>query len=68
MQIYSDKAKYLEKKLQSNISRTYKILNINTNVYLPKSTNNTLTVIDRYDVPEFEKQTINNAITFWSKK
>jgi len=34
---------------------------------LPKSVNNTLTVVDCYDVPNFEKQTMNSAIRFGAK-
>lgn len=57
----------MAKKFWSNTSRTSQVLNLNSDTYLPKSVNSTLTVVDCYDVPNFEKQTINSAINFGAK-
>ena len=46
-----------QKKFWSNTSRTSQIPNLNVSAYLPQSVNSTLTVVDCYDVPDFEKQT-----------
>lgn len=56
-----------QKKFWSNTTRTSQVPNLNSNAYLPKSVNNTLTVVDCYDVPNFEKQTMNSAINFGAK-
>jgi hypothetical protein len=56
-----------QKKFWSNTSRTSEVPNLNSDAYLPKSVNNTLTVVDSYDVPTFEKQTMNSAISFGAK-
>jgi len=56
-----------QKKFWSNTSRTSQVPNLNSDSYLPKSVNNTLTVVDCYDVPNFEKQTMNSAIRFGAK-
>ena len=56
-----------QKKFWSNTSRTSEVPNLNSDAYLPKSFNNTLTVVDSYDVPTFEKQTMSSAISFGAK-
>ena len=56
-----------QKKFWSNTSRTSQVPNLNSDAYLPKSVNSTLTVVDCYDVPNFEKQTMNSAINFGAK-
>ena len=56
-----------QKRFWSNTSRTSEVPNLNSDAYLPESVNNTLTVVDCYDVPNFEKQTMNNAINFRAK-
>jgi len=56
-----------QKKFWSNTSRTSQVPNLNSDAYLPKSVNNTLTVVDCYDVPNFEKQTMDSAISFGAK-
>ena len=56
-----------QKRFWSNTSRTSEVPNLNSDAYLPESVNNTLTVVDCYDVPNFEKQTMNNAINFGAK-
>lgn len=56
-----------EKKFWSNTSRTSQVPNLNSDAYLPKSVNSMLTVVDCYDVPNFEKQTMNSAINFGAK-
>ena len=56
-----------QKRFWSNTSRTSEVPNLNSDAYLPESINNTLTVVDCYDVPNFEKQTMNNAINFGAK-
>ena len=56
-----------QKKFWSNKSRTSEIENINPEAYLPKSTNNTLGVVDCFDVPNFEKDTMCSAINFGTK-
>ena len=56
-----------QKKFWSNTSRTSQVPNLNSDAYLPKSVNSTLTVVDSYDVPNFEKQTMNSAINFGAK-
>jgi hypothetical protein len=57
-----------QKKFWSNTSRTsQQVPNLNSDAYLPKSVNSTLTVVDCYDVPNFEKQTMNSAINFGAK-
>ena len=48
-------------------SRTSEVPNLNSDAYLPESVNNTLTVVDCYDVPNFEKQTMDSAISFGAK-
>ena len=52
----------MAKKFWSNTNRVSEVPNLNPDAYLPKSVNNTLTVVDCYDVPNSEKQTMNNAI------
>ena len=42
-------------------------MNLNSDGYLLESVNNTLTIVDCYDVPSFEKQTMNDAINFGAK-
>ena len=56
-----------QKKFWSNTSRTSQVPNLNSDAYLPKSVNNTLTVVDCYDVPNFEKETMNSALSFGAK-
>jgi len=56
-----------QKKFWSDTSRVSEVPNLNPDAYLPKSVNNTLTVVDCYDVPNSEKQTMNNAINFGAK-
>jgi hypothetical protein len=56
-----------QKKFWSNTSRTSQVPNLNSDAYLPKSVNNTLTVVDCYDVANFEKQTMDSAISFGAK-
>ena len=56
-----------QKKFWSNTSRTSPVPNLNSDAYLPKSINSTLTVVDCYDVSNFEKQTMNSAINFGAK-
>ena len=56
-----------QKKYWSNTTRTSQVPNLNLDAYLPKSVNSTLTVVDCYDVPNFEKQTMNSAINFGAK-
>nr|YP_010472243.1 hypothetical protein NDC64_pgp100 [Navicula tsukamotoi]UVG41708.1 hypothetical protein [Navicula tsukamotoi] len=56
-----------QKKFWSNRTRTSQVSNLNTDAYLPKSVNSTLTVVDCYDVPNFEKETMNSAINFGAK-
>ena len=56
-----------QKRFWSNTSRTSEVPNLNSDAYLPESVNNTLTVVDCYDVPNFEKQTMNSAINFGAK-
>lgn len=51
----------------SNPNRTCQVPNLNSDAYLPESVNSTLTVVDCYDVPNFEKQTMNSAINFGAK-
>ena len=48
-------------------TRTSEVSGLSPDAYLPKSVNNTLTVVDSYDVPTFEKPTMNGAIQFGSK-
>jgi len=58
-----------QKKFWSNTSRTSQVPNLNSDAYLPKSVNinSTLSVVDCYDVPNFEKQTMNSVINFGTK-
>lgn len=42
-------------------------MNINTDAYLPNSTNNIVTILDLFDIPSSNKQTISNAIHFDAK-
>jgi hypothetical protein len=56
-----------QKKFWSDTSRTSEVANLNYDAYLPKSVNNTLTVVDCFDVMPFEKATMNSAIIFGSK-
>lgn len=56
-----------QKKFWSNTSRTSEVPNIKSDAYLPKSVNNTLTVVDCYDVPNFEKYIMSSAISFGAK-
>ena len=51
----------------SNTTKTSEVPNIKSDAYLPKSVNNTLTVVDCYDVANFEKQTMDSAISFGAK-
>ena len=56
-----------QKLFWSNITRTSEVPNIKLDAYLPKSFNNMVTIIDFYDVPNFEKETIKSAIFFGAK-
>jgi hypothetical protein len=62
-----EKKSVWQKKFWSNKTRTSEVPNIKSDAYLPKSVNNTLTVVDCYDVPNFEKETMNSAISFGAK-
>ena len=50
-----------QKKFWSNTIRTSKIPNIKSDAYLPQSINNTVTVMDCFDVPTFEKSIIQEG-------
>ena len=56
-----------QKKSWSNRARTSKIPNIKSEAYLPQSVNNTLTVVDCFDVPTFEKSTLQEGFNSGSK-
>ena len=56
-----------QKEFWSNASRTSQVPNLKSDAYLPKSVNNTLTVVDCSDVPNFEKETMNSALSFGAK-
>lgn len=55
-----------QKKFWSNTTRTSEIENINPEAYLPKSTNNTLGIVDCFDVPNVEKDTMCSAFRLFS--
>lgn len=55
------------KKFWSNKTQTSEVSNIKPDAYLTKSVNNTLTVVDCYYVPNFEKNTMSNVIKFGGK-
>jgi hypothetical protein len=56
-----------QKKFWSNKTRTDQIPGIRPDAYLPQSINNTLTVMDCFDVPTFEKSTIQEGFNSGSK-
>ena len=56
-----------QKNMWSNTSRTCEVPNIKSDAYLPKSFNNTLTLVDCYDVSTYEKKPISDAISFGAK-
>jgi hypothetical protein len=56
-----------QKKFWSNRARTSELPGINSDAYLPKSVNATITVMDCFDVPTFEKSIIQEGFNSGSK-